>query len=123
MAQFTEPGIDIFTSALLTFDNGAAATLDCGMFLPSGRVDRFRIRGTKGEILSDVRFNPTGQISYTVAHDGIQETKSVTAPNNYRLEVEQLGSCILGGETPKVSCDFSLAVARTIDRGLAEIGY
>ena len=40
-AQFSEKKIDLFTSALLLYDNGAVANLDCGMVLPQGRLDRF----------------------------------------------------------------------------------
>ena len=46
----------------------------------------------------------------------------MTAPNNYQLEVEQLGRCILCGEKPRVSPAFSLRVARTMDR-LLKIVY
>ena len=44
-------------------------------------------------------------------------------PNNYCLEVEQLGRCIAEGETPAVSADFSIMLARTVDRVLQSIGY
>ena len=44
-------------------------------------------------------------------------------PHNYRLEVEQLGRCITEGETPYVTEEFSVSLARTIDRVLKEIGY
>ena len=47
----------------------------------------------------------------------------MTAPNNYALESEQLSRCILTGEKPHVSKDFSLLVARVTDRILREIGY
>ena len=42
---------------------------------------------------------------------------------NYRLEVEQLGRCILIGEEPHVSEEFSLMNARTLDQVLNAIGY
>ena len=44
-AQFSERQIDLFTSALLLYENGTVANLDCGMLLPHGRQDRFRISG------------------------------------------------------------------------------
>ena len=47
----------------------------------------------------------------------------MTAPNNYALESEQLSRCILFGEKPQVSKEFSLLVARVTDRILREIGY
>ena len=122
-AQFSEKGIDLFTSALLLYSDESVAALDCGMLLPQGRLDRFRIHGTKGTIVSPVEFNQCGDIPYTVIRNGIAETKTVSVRNNYTLEVEQLGRCVRGLETPHVSREFSLLVARVTDRILAEIGY
>ena len=122
-AQFSEKGIDLFTTALLLYDTGTVANLDCGMLLPDGRLDRFRIHGTRGTIVSPVEFNQPGEIPYTVIRDGVQETKTVFAPNNYALESEQLSRCILTGEKPHVSKEFSLRVARVADRILEAIGY
>ena len=122
-AQFSEKKIDLFTSALLLYENGAVVNLDCGMVLPEGRLDRFRICGTLGEISSPVEFNQCGEIPYTVTRDGKSVTKTVTAPNNYALESEQLSRCILFGEKPHVSKAFSLMTARVTDRVLNAAGY
>ena len=123
IAQFSEKQIDLFTSALLLYNNGMVANLDCGMLLPTGRLDRFHIHGTLGEIVSPVEFNQCGEIPYTIIRNGVKETKTVTAPNNYSLESENLSLCILNGEKPHVSKEFSLLVARVTDRILREIGY
>ena len=122
-AQFSEQKSDLFTSALLLYDNGAVANLDCGMLLPEGRLDRFRIHGTLGTIVSPVEFNQCGEIPYTVIRNGVEETKTVTAPNNYALESEQLSLCVLGEAKPHVSKEFSLLTARVTDRILQAIGY
>ncbi len=122
-AQFSEKKIDLFTSALLLYDNGAVVNLDCGMLLPTNRLDRFHIHGTLGEIVSPVEFNQSGEIPYTVIRNGVKETKTVTAPNNYALESEQLSRCILGEETPHVTKEFSLMTARVTDRILEAAGY
>ena len=122
-AQFAPQGIDLFTSALLLYDDESVAALDCGMLLPRGRLDRFRLHGTLGEIVSPVEFNQQGNIPYTVIRDGARETKTVHTPNNYSLEAEQMSRCILLGEAPAVSRDFSLMNARVMDRILREIGY
>ena len=122
-AQFSEKKIDLFTSALLQYDDGTVANLDCGMLLPTGVLYRFHLHGTLGEIVSPVAFNQRGVIPYTVIRDGLAETKTVDAPNNYMLEAEQLSRCILTGEKPHVSKDFSLQVARVTDRILESIGY
>ena len=122
-AQFSEKRIDLFTSALLIYDGGAVAHLDCGMVLPQGRLDRFHLYGTKGEIISPVEFNQSGEIPYTVIRNGRTETKTVTVPDNYMLEVEQLSRCVLGEASPRVTKEFSLKVARVMDRILEAIGY
>ena len=44
-------------------------------------------------------------------------------PQNYRLEVERMGRHIIDGEAPYITEDFSVSLARTIDRVLKEIGY
>ena len=38
-AQFSEKHIDLYTTALLLYENGAVAKLDCGMLLPNSRLD------------------------------------------------------------------------------------
>ena len=122
-AHFSEQGVDLATSAILSFESGVTAMADCAMVPDIGRLDRFRILGTEGEISSPFYFNQSGEITYTVSRPGGSEVKSVLAPDNYQLEVEQLGKCILGEETPRVSKDFSLRCTRTLDRILEEIGY
>ena len=122
-AQFSDKGVDLFSSALLLYENGPVANLDCGMLPQIGRMDRFHLFGTEGEIHSPVEFNQCGELPYTIIRNGEKETKTVTAPNNYMLEVEQLSRCILTGEKPFVSKDFSLMAARVTDRILDAIGY
>lgn len=126
MSDFSEDQIDVYTTALLTFENGKRAVLNCGMCLKTEgdqRIDRFQIHGTKGYLKSETRFNQAGQLAYAICVDGKEEVKVVDTPHNYRLEVEQLGRCILNGETPYVSNEFTLKNARLMDRILAEIEY
>lgn len=125
-ASFSDQGIDTLSTGILTFKNGAKAHFTSGMALPTGqfrRLDRFHIHGEKGSIRSAAEFNQQGTLSWRLTMNGHTEEKTVFAPQNYRLEVEQLGRCILNGETPHVSEQFSLMLARTMDRILAAIGY
>ena len=122
-AQFCDQGIDVFASMLMKFKNGATANLYCGMLSGTRRLDRFHVLGTRGELYSPVEFNQAGEIQYTVVCDGVAKTKTVTAPNNYQLEVEQLGRCVRNGEKPFVTPEFSLMVARTLDQVLDKIGF
>ncbi len=122
-ALFADSGIDLAANVLLSFEGGAVANLSCGMLLRANRLDRFHLCGDRGEIFSAFQFNQPGEIAYTLVRDGKAEEKRVTAPQNYRLEVEQLGRCILEGEAPAVSPAFSLRVARVQDRILDAIGF
>jgi len=123
IAQFSDKKIDLFTAALLEYEGGSVVKLACGMVLTDGRMDRLYIGGTKGEIESTTEFNQCGETYYTVRLNGKEQTKTVTAPNNYTLEAEQLSRCILTGEKPHISKSFSLMVARVTDRILKGIGY
>lgn len=125
-ATFTDQRVDACTTGLMTFPDGTRATFSCGMVLATGkdrRIDRCIIHGERGYIVNEAEFNQRGELRYTVCVDGVCETKTVTTPHNYRLEVEQLGRCIAEGETPFVSHAFTLRNARTLDRVLAAIGY
>lgn len=127
IAEFTEDEkIDVLTTGILRFDNGFKANFTCGMTLATDadkRIDRLQIHGTKGSISSDIEFNQCGALSFTVTTADGSVTKTIDTPQNYRLEVEQLGRCILDGETPFVSNDFSRKNARLLAKVLKEIDY
>lgn len=125
-AVFTPQGIDTLCTGVMTFQNGAKAQFTSGMALPTGqsrRLDRFQIHGDNGSILSHAEFNQQGNLAWQLTLNGKTAQKTVFAPQNYHLEVEQLGRCILEGEAPHVSEHFSLMLSRTMDRILAAIGY
>jgi len=126
IAEFSDRGIDTLTTTILTFPDGMKAQLTSGMILATDkdyRIDRLQIHGTKGSIRSDVRFNQEGQLQYTVWTEAGETVKTVFAPQNYRLEVEQLGRCIQNGEKIHVSKEFSLANSRLLRTILEKIGY
>ena len=126
VAEFSDRGIDTLATVIATFPGGVKALLTSGMVLSTDRdyrIDRLQIHGTKGSIKSDVQFNQCGQLSYTLWVEGEETVKTFTVPQNYRLEVEQLGRCILAGETPFVTEAFTLANARFLQNILEKIGY
>jgi len=47
---------------------------------------------------------------------------TVMCPDNYKMEVEQFGRCILEGESPLVSKEETLLNARILDRAMADAG-
>ena len=128
IATFNEEHIDTYTTGIFTYDNGAKANFACGMVLATERnsaLDRFQIHGTKGAIIAGhFAFNLPGTLSYRIkTFDGVDEVRFVEVPNNYCLEVEQLGRCIAEGQQPVVSAEFSTQLARTVDRVLQAINY
>lgn len=125
-ADFSDQGVDRLATGFLRYANGARAAFTCGMLLPTDRdkrLDRLQIHGTKGALRCDAEFNQAGRLSYDIITDGGRVTRTVDAPQNYSLEVAQLGRCIAGNEAPHVSAEFTLANARTMDKVLEAIGY
>ena len=125
---FSEEKIDLFSTGILEYKGGARAHFDCGMVLETEKhaaLNRFQIHGSKGTLVSEnFAFNAPGTLSYRVrTFGGEDKQKTVEVPNNYCLEVEQLGRCIQNGETPYVTGEFSLSLAHTVDRVLEKIGY
>ena len=128
ISSFNEDRIDVYTTGIFEYAGGAKASFDCGLALATEKnasLDRFQIHGTKGSISSvNFGFNRPGKLSYQIqTFDGREDFKIVEVPQNYQLEVEQMGRCIIDGETPYITEDFSVSLARTIDRVLKEIGY
>lgn len=126
IADFSPEGVDVLTSAIFTYESGAKAFVNSGMVLQTNadrRLDQLRIEGTEGSIRSTAEFNGCGALSYTLIKAGSCEEKTISCPQNYRLEVEQFGRCIRYGEKPRVSRKFTLGNLRTLERILNAIGY
>ena len=126
VAEFGAHDVDLLTAAIMKFEDGARAAFTAGMMLDPGadtRKDRLYVHGSKGYINSDVEYNQAGTLSYTVVSGGEKIVRTVEVPQNYTLEVEQLGRCIEGQETPHVTEAFSLRNAELMDMILKEIGY
>ena len=125
-AEFSDKGVDLNTAAILRFDNGTRASFNVGMILgenTNSRFDRLFIHGTKGSIRSDVEYNQEGDVSYRIySGDEVIERK-VSVPNNYSLEIEQFSRCIMYGEKPHITSQFSIKNAELIDMVLEDIGY
>lgn len=125
-AEFSELGVDLNTAAILKFENGIRASFNVGMILgenTNSRFDRLFIHGSKGSIRSEVEYNQEGEVSYKIyTNDGVIERK-VNNPQNYSLEIEQMGRCILNEEKPLITEEFSLKNAKLIDTVLSKIGF
>ena len=125
-AEFSDQGVDNITTGFVRFKNGARAAFNVGMILgenTNSRFDRLYIHGSKGNIRSEVEYNQAGKLSYKIfTEKGITERK-IEVPQNYSLEIEQLGRCILNNELPFVSPEFSIKNAKFMDAVLKEIGF
>ncbi len=126
VSEFSDEGVDVMTSAIIRFKNGVRASLDVGMVLgknTDARYDSLFVYGEKGSIRSNVEFNQAGDLSYDIyTAEGVTKIK-ITAKQNYCLEVEQLGRCILNGDSPFVSPEFSVRNSKLMDMIFAETGY
>ena len=114
------------TAAIIRFKNGARASLNVGMVLgenTNARFDRLYIHGSKGSIRSEVEYNQEGNVSYRICTGGSVAERKIVAPQNYALELEQLNRCIMNGETPHITPEFSIKNAELMDRIFREIGY
>ena len=125
-ARYTELGVDELTNAIIKFKNGVNATFTVGMILgkdSGSRFDKLYIHGTKGAIRSDVEFNQSGELSYKIYLDKEVIERKISVPQNYSLEIAQLNSCILNGETQHITPDFSIKNAELMDEVFRKIGY
>ena len=123
-AHFTPLKVDDFCTEMLDFGEGRLAALTNGMCTHCARLSDFRVMGTEGWIDASVGYNADGAQTFTVCRpDGAKQAVTVECPNNYRLEIEQFGRVIRENEAPLVSETFSLGVARTVDKIMAQIGY
>ena len=125
-AEFSELGVDLMTAGLIRFENGVRASFNVGMILgelSNSRFDRLYIHGSKGAIRSEVEYNQEGEARYRIfTAEGVTE-RTARVPQNYALEIEQLSRCILYGEAPRVTPEFSIRNAELIDWVLREIRY
>ncbi len=125
-AEFNDKGVDVFTCAQMKFKNGLRAAFNVGMIFKPGsdaRWDRLYIHGPKGIITSDVEYNQSGELVYTLISEGKTLERKINVRQNYALETEQLGRCIENGEKPHVSPEFSVKNAGLLDKVLEKIAY
>lgn len=122
VSHFTEERIDDLTTGYLLYPGDRRCVFSCGMF-PHQRGDRSFIYGSKGILEVPVPFNADGTQKWYLLQDGIRTEFSIEIPDNYMLEVEQLGRCILDGEAPYVSHRFSIETAEAYDMLLTSSHY
>ncbi len=112
-------GVDESSCILMEFEGGIKAVSYCS-FLCSYRSE-YTIVGEKGIISVPVVFNTKGETKIIIKNDSGTEEVIVQCPDNYMLEVEQFGRCILQGEKPLLSFEDSINNAKVIDEALKQI--
>ena len=112
-ASVTGPsGVDMRMAAVLRFDGGVLATIDCGFDIPArGELE---IVGSEGRIvLADPWHGSRPQI---VVERGVErEVIKLKPVNSYRLQLEDVSAAIRDGRAPLLGRADALGQARTID--------
>ncbi|MBU3113973.1 Gfo/Idh/MocA family protein [Clostridium lacusfryxellense] len=111
--------VDESSCIMMEFKDDLKAVSYCSL----NSMDRcgYTIVGTTGIIDVPVKFNSKGTVKITLKTKDDTTQINVDCPDNYMLEVEQFGRCILGVEEPLVSLDDSYNNAKVIDESLNKI--
>jgi len=123
-------GVDGSNTTLLQYEDGVQAAGYAS--LNSYARGYYAVVGEKGRIEVPCNFNCRNVQKFTVATEGVTDNVeildekrteyTVMCPDNYKMEVEQFGRCILEGESPLVSKEETLLNARILDRAMADAG-
>lgn len=112
-------GVDESSICIMEFKGGLKGISHCAFNCASR--SEYRIVGENGIIDVPERFNAKGECRIIIRKEGTEEVIKVDTPDNYALEVEQLGRCILNGEKPLLSLEESYNNAVVIDKVLKQI--
>lgn len=112
-------GVDESSCIMMEFEGGIQATSYSSLI--SGFRSEYTIVGDEGTIHVPVMFNQKGETRIIIKKDNSTEELIINCPDNYMLEVEQFGRCILNGEEPLISFEDSYGNAKTIDLALEQI--
>ncbi len=128
VAEMANEVVDVSNSSILFFDEGeqafAYSALNC--YAKGG----YTIVGEKGRIEVPDNFNCrhmstlnvyTGGVPSNVELSGeIVTTHKIFCPDNYMLEIEQMGRCITDAESPLVSKEETIANIKIMDELIAQ---
>jgi predicted dehydrogenase len=124
-ATLSPEGVDLQTGALLSWENGALASLHCS--LVGGTATSASVTGSAGRI--DIPFGFFHPDHFVLHRDGHEPEKVVADPahgprSSLRHEAAEVMRAVRAGETesPLVPLDGTLAVMRTLDAVRERIG-
>lgn len=125
-----EYGVDVSNTFLIKYADGTQAAGYSS--LNSYARGYYAVVGDKGRIEVPCNFNCRNVCKFTVSTGArvdnvevLDEEKTeytVRCPDNYMLEIEQFGRCILDGEQPLVSEEETLQNVRILDRAMEDAG-
>ncbi len=128
VAEMANDTVDVSNSAILLFDEGeqafAYSALNC--YAKGG----YTIVGEKGRIEVPCNFNCRHMSQLHVYKGGVPvnaelsgevvTTHNIFCPDNYMLEIEQMGRCITNGEAPLVSKSETISNIKIMDELLSQ---
>ncbi len=117
--EIGKTGVDESSCIVMEFEGGIRAVSYCS-FLCSSRIE-YTIVGDDGIMSVPAVFNSKGDQKIILKKESGTEEITVNCPDNYMLEVEQFGRCILQGEKPLVSFEESIRNEKVIDEALRQI--
>lgn len=112
-------GVDESSCVILDFDDGIKA-VSCASLVTDLRSE-YTILGDEGSIHVPAVFNQSGDIRISIKKGSNIKEMVINCPDNYMLEIEQFGRCILNGEEPLITYEDSLNNASVIDKALKQI--
>jgi len=112
-------GVDWSCYGILNFEDNLKGMFHGAFNCPYR--NEYKITGEKGVIQVPRGFNAEGELEIIVQTGEKVETLIVSTPNNYLLEIEQFGRCVLEGERPRISMEESYRNACVTDKVLQQI--
>lgn len=112
-------GVDESSCIMLEFDGDIKAT-SYSSFSAAFRSE-YTVVGDEGIIHVPAVYNQSGDIKIIIRNGEGSREMLINCPDNYMLEIEQFGRCILNGEEPLISFEDSYNNAKLIDTALEQI--
>ncbi|MFC7026642.1 Gfo/Idh/MocA family protein [Halomicroarcula sp. GCM10025324] len=108
-------GVDTEMTGVLSYDDGATASVQSGFETPLTQY--YRVRTTDGWLRADPTFDigVENSTSLTYSVDGETTTEQFDPTDHYRLEVEHFADCVERDVTPRVDRTESVEIMRIID--------
>lgn len=114
-----DSGVDESSCIMMSFEGDIMAT--SASSLVAAFRSEYTVVGDEGVIHVPAVYNQSGDIKIYVRNNEGSREVLINCPDNYMLEVEQFGRCILEGEEPLISFEESYYNAKVIDEALAQI--